>query len=76
LYNSLNPSISAETETESDYVTEVFNSKPSLDKEEYAHRYSREFYEKHCVAGILPFERIYEEKILKSQGLNEKWFQY
>lgn len=76
LYNSLTPSISAESETESDYITEVYNSKPSLDKEEYAHRYAREFYEKHSSEGILPFEHIYDENLLKEQGLNEKWFQY
>lgn len=76
LYNSLNPSVSAESEPESDYITEAYNSKPTLDKEEYAHRYAREFYEKHNADGIRPFEHMYDETLLKELELDEKWFQY
>jgi len=76
LYNSLKPSIKTDSEAESDYITEVYNSKPSLDKEEYAHRYAREFYEKYKSKGRLPFEHIYDETALKEQGVNSKWFQY
>lgn len=76
LNNSLNPSVKANSETESEYVTEVYNSKPALDKEEYAHRYAKLFYEKYNIKGVLPFDKIYDENSIKELGLNEKWFQY
>jgi hypothetical protein len=76
LYHSLRPSVEAVTEAESDYISEAYNSKPSLDKEEFAHRYAREFYDKFRSEGVLPFERLYNEQSLKDLGLNEKWFHH
>ncbi|MCP4696963.1 MAG: hypothetical protein GY862_08955 [Gammaproteobacteria bacterium] len=74
LKHSLKPSIETNSESESDYITQVYDSKPSLDKEEYAHRYAREFYEKHSEHGSLPFDQIYEKELLKGMGLNPEWF--
>jgi hypothetical protein len=76
LKNSLKPSVETNSETESDYIAQVYNSKPSLDKEEYAHRYSREFYEKWSGQGSIPFDRICENKELKDMGLNPEWFSF
>ena len=76
LKNSLTPSIEAYTESESEYISDVFNAKPSLDKEEYANRYAREFYQNNQNKGFLPFERIFEEQKLECMGLESKWFSY
>jgi hypothetical protein len=76
LKNSLKPSVETNSETEADYIAQVYHSKPSLDKEEYAHRYSREFYEKWSEQGSLPFDRIYEHKELKAMGLDPEWFSF
>lgn len=75
LTHSINPSVDAKTEVESDYITNTYDAKPSLDKEEYAHRYAREFYEKHKADGALPFERILNEDSLRRLGLKQKWFE-
>lgn len=72
LENSLKPSINAITEAESEFITSVFNSKPSLDKEEYANRYAREFFDKN--SDVLPFEKIFDKEELKNMGLNPDWF--
>jgi len=74
LYNSLKLSNEADSDAGSDYITELYNSKPSLDKEEYAHRYAREFYEKY--KSILPFDHIYNETTLNNLNLKREWFQY
>lgn len=74
LNNSVLPSENASSEGESNYMSNVFSSKPSRDKEEYANRYAREFLEKHNAKGVLPFERIYEKKEIIELGLNENWF--
>lgn len=74
LTNSLNPSIQAKTEEESEYISKKYNSKPSHDKEEFAHRYATEFYERFEKKGSLPFPRIYDDKELQGIGLNPEWF--
>lgn len=74
LEHSLNPSIEATTEAESDFIRNTFSSKPTLDKEEYANRYAKEFYDQN--SDVLPFDRIFDEKELQAMGLNPKWFEY
>ena len=74
LTNNLNPSIQAKTEEESEYISKKYNSKPSHDKEEFAHRYATEFYERFEKKGSLPFPRIYDDKELQGIGLNTEWF--
>ncbi len=74
LYHSLKPSLQSNSDAEDEFITRVYDSKPSLDKEEYAHRYAREFYSKWSEAGALPFERQYEKEQLEAMGLNPKWF--
>lgn len=74
LNNSLMPSIEAPTETESDYIDAAFRSKPSLDKEEFANRYAREFYERHSSSGHIPFDPIVVDEELLKMNLNPSWF--
>ena len=60
LNHSLRPSSEATSEGDSAYIEEVYKSKPSHDKEEYAHRYAREFYKQRSGQGTLPFDRIFD----------------
>lgn len=74
LKNNLEPSFVTKTEEEDEYIIKVFDSKSALDKEEYANRYAREFYDKHAGAGDLPFDRIIDEALFKRLGLDLSWF--
>ena len=74
LTHSKNPSSNATTESESEYISGIYKSKPWLDKEEYANRYAREFYDKGVKNGLLPFERIFEKEKLEGMGLKPEWF--
>jgi hypothetical protein len=74
LTHSLNPSIETDSENESEYISEVYRSKPTRDKEEFANRYAREFYEKYSSDGKLPFDRIYTKESIIGLGLCEPWF--
>lgn len=74
LNNSIIPSAEAGSEEESDYIYESFKAKPFKDKEEYANRYAREFYEKWQRQGFLPFDRVVNEKELLEIGVELSWF--
>ena len=74
LENSVNPSVNASTEAESEFIRKTFKSKPTLDKEEYANRYAKEFYDRN--SGVLQFERIFDKHELKKMDLNTNWFDY
>lgn len=76
LKNCLNPSREASTNAESAYIRSLYHSKPSLDKEEYAHRYAREFYEYFSAQGLLPFKGLYNEEHLNALELDKKWFKF
>ena len=53
---------------------ELFWSKPSQDKEAFAHRYAREFWEGEKTAGNIPFQRILNPEQLTAEGLSLRWF--
>ncbi|MBF2029096.1 MAG: hypothetical protein IGS48_20440 [Oscillatoriales cyanobacterium C42_A2020_001] len=53
---------------------ELFWSKPSKDKEAFAHRYATEFWEREKAAGKIPFERTLNEEALTAEGLAPFWF--
>lgn len=74
LVNCLNPSINAPTDEESKYISDVFDAKTSIDKEEYANRYAREFYELHSSTGVLPFDQIFDDSKMLDMGLALSWF--
>jgi hypothetical protein len=53
---------------------DLFWSKPSKDKEAFAHRYATEFWEREKVSGCIPFDRILNEEKLITEGLMLSWF--
>jgi hypothetical protein len=53
---------------------DLFWSKPSKDKEDFAHRYAREFVEREKKAGNIPFQRKFDESALLAEGLSVSWF--
>ncbi|WP_372370237.1 hypothetical protein [Candidatus Uabimicrobium sp. HlEnr_7] len=57
LENCMVPSINAETEEQKNYISRIFEAKNPLDKEEFANRYARNFYEKWSQKGMLPFSK-------------------
>jgi hypothetical protein len=54
--------------------SDLFWSKPSKDKEDFAHRYAREFVEREKKAGNIPFQRKLDESTLLAEGLSASWF--
>jgi hypothetical protein len=52
----------------------IYDSKPSFDKEAFAHQYATQFFEQHNKTGLLPFERILNEKGIAAEGLELSWF--
>jgi len=74
LEHSLEPSVNAATEAESEYIRNMFKSKPTLDKEEYANRYAKEFYDQN--SDVLPFEKIFDKNELIKMDLDPDWFDY
>lgn len=54
--------------------SDLFWSKPSKDKEDFAHRYAREFIEREKKAGNIPFQRKLDESALLAEGLSVSWF--
>lgn len=59
---------------EYEYIQNSFSSKSSIDKEEFANRYAKEFYQKQKELSNLPFERLYDEQALIKMGLSPEWF--
>jgi hypothetical protein len=76
LTSSLNPSSTATNESDSEYISNAYNSKPIRDKEEFANRYAREFYQKCVNDNTLPFKRVFEREKLLEMGLDPEWFNY
>lgn len=60
--------------TDGEDDSELFWSKPSKDKEDFAHRYAREFFEREKEAGNIPFQRKLDETALLAEGLSVSWF--
>jgi hypothetical protein len=54
--------------------SDLFWSKPSKDKEDFAHRYAREFVEREKEAGNIPFQRQLDQAGLLAEGLSISWF--
>lgn len=52
----------------------LFWSKPTKDKEAFAHRYAVEFWKREKTAGHIPFNRILNEEELIAEGLDLSWF--
>jgi len=76
LENCLMPCIRANSEEDADYIRNQYWAKTSIDKEEFANRYAKEFYQKQKVLGNLPFERLYDEQALIKMSLKPEWFNF
>ena len=55
-------------------LNELYHSRPSREKEDFAHRYATEFFEQQALDGNLPFERLFDLKLLSERGLDPAWF--
>jgi hypothetical protein len=60
--------------TDEEGSDDLFWSKPSKDKEDFAHRYAREFVERERAAGNIPFQRQLDGAALLAEGLSVSWF--
>jgi len=57
-----------------DKLNKLYDSKPSKEKEDFAHRYATEFFKKQKSLGRLPFDRILDPKSLKTKDIDPGWF--
>lgn len=57
-----------------DQLDQLYHSKPSKDKEDFAHRYATEFFERQKSLGLLPFDRILHQKSLSANNIDPTWF--
>jgi hypothetical protein len=55
-------------------LNELDESKPKIEKEDFAHRYATEFYSEQARTGNLPFDRLYDPEQLKAYKLEPIWF--
>jgi hypothetical protein len=55
-------------------LNNLFWSKPSKDKEDFAHRFASEFIEHESCRGNLPFDRLFDPELLAANGLDPIWF--
>jgi hypothetical protein len=53
---------------------EKYDSRPSQEKEAFAHRYADEFRLRNMNEGFLPFDRIFNENSIKQMGMDTEWF--
>lgn len=68
------PELTEENLDEWEQLGKIYDSKPTKDKEYFAHRYASEFYDQQVTLGNLPFARRYNPEILASHGLEPAWF--
>ncbi|MEO1351806.1 MAG: hypothetical protein AAFW84_23875 [Cyanobacteria bacterium J06635_15] len=54
----------------------LYASKPTKDKEDFANRYATEFLTQQVQIGRLPFDRLLDPKQLKKSGLDPVWFSH
>jgi len=59
---------------ELDRLNDLYFTKPTRDKEDFAHRYAREFMERMREAGECPFEPLVDRFHMKQFGMDPAWF--
>lgn len=57
------------------FLFDRYYSRPSREREEYAHRYAREFHERQIEAGNLPIPRLLDFEKYEGLGLRPEWFE-
>lgn len=55
-------------------LNDKYHSRPSQEKEMFAHRYADEFRERSMSNDTLPFERIFDAENIEHMGMNPSWF--
>jgi len=55
-------------------LRDLYFTKPRREKEDFAHRYAREFIERVSALGQVPFPRIVDEVRMRQAGLEPAWF--
>jgi hypothetical protein len=55
-------------------LSDKYGNKPSHDKEDFAHRYAGEHFQRLKETGRFPFERIFDEEGMIADGLDPNWF--
>lgn len=73
-HQSYQSKVNGLSEREEEQLSDIYFSKPKLDKEEFANRYARDFMKKHSDTGEIPFARLFEAERIKSFGLELAWF--
>jgi len=55
-------------------LNQLYHSRAAREKEDFANRYADDFREQMAQEGILPFPRITDSKLMRTQGLDPSWF--
>ena len=56
-------------------LNEKYHSRPSQERESFAHRYADEFRKQQIAIGAIPFERIFDDAKMRAVGLDPGWFE-
>ncbi|WP_299486384.1 hypothetical protein [Acaryochloris sp. IP29b_bin.137] len=71
----IRPGLDTNSDAEDARLNQAFDSKPSQDKEAFAHRYAQTLADHMCQAGQIPFPPQPTSEILLAKGLELDWFQ-
>ena len=55
-------------------LNDKYHSRPSQEKEAFAHRYGDEFRQRLTSEDLLPFDRMFDPAKIQKMGLNPSWF--
>ena len=55
-------------------LNEKYHSRPSQERESFAHRYADEFRKQQIARGTIPFERMFDDEKMRAVGLDPGWF--
>ena len=55
-------------------LNDKYHSRPSQERESFAHRYADEFRKQQIARGTIPFERMFDDEKMRAVGLDPGWF--
>ncbi|MEO0842869.1 MAG: hypothetical protein AAF063_28735, partial [Cyanobacteria bacterium J06643_5] len=55
-------------------LNDKYHSRPSQERESFAHRYADEFRKQQIAIGAIPFERVFDDAKMRAVGLGPAWF--
>lgn len=55
-------------------LNELYHSRPNKEKEDFAHRYATEFFDRQVADGNLPFDRLFDSEAMSEVGIDPAWF--